>query len=180
MTLFAALLVMMLASVSEAQGICQVETSAIVPLPPRSPAVRVAVTCPDALSLTGGGQSCGIPPGTVGLNLSANAYPDSTSQWICSWSNESSQKAYCKCDAICCALTGDTPLPPSGCAHSLCEQGPPLGLGCDACVEQICACDPYCCEKGWDSYCVFEAQEICNLPCAATGACLPVCQCPAD
>jgi hypothetical protein len=40
-----------------------------------------------------------------------------------------------------------------------------LVLGCDPCVDQICAVDPYCCNTGWDNACVGEVTSICNLVC---------------
>jgi len=59
------------------------------------------------------------------------------------------------------------PPPPSQCAHDKCIAGGKLTSGCDACVTQICAADPYCCSTQWDSQCVSEVNSICGLSCAA-------------
>jgi hypothetical protein len=51
------------------------------------------------------------------------------------------------------------------CAHPVCAAGGPLTSGCDACVTQLCAADPYCCASEWDATCVTEVTSICGKPC---------------
>ncbi|NUQ74700.1 MAG: matrixin family metalloprotease [Polyangiaceae bacterium] len=62
------------------------------------------------------------------------------------------------------------PPPPAQCAHDKCISGSALTSGCDACVTQICAADPYCCSTSWDSQCVQEVNSICGLSCGAQPA----------
>jgi len=71
------------------------------------------------------------------------------------------------------------------CAHGLCFEGPPLDPTCSECVADVCAVDSFCCEFGWDSLCVQEAQDICGIACTTcgNGACEPgetPETCPAD
>ncbi|MBX3126803.1 MAG: hypothetical protein KF718_08790 [Polyangiaceae bacterium] len=49
-----------------------------------------------------------------------------------------------------------------GCSHDKCVTGAPLVSGCEACVTQICAVDPFCCNTSWDSICVGEVRTVCN------------------
>jgi len=51
------------------------------------------------------------------------------------------------------------------CSHDKCVIGPPQSIGCDPCVDLICAADAYCCEVEWDSICVSEVSSICGLTC---------------
>jgi hypothetical protein len=57
----------------------------------------------------------------------------------------------------------------SSCEHALCDVGGPLDPGCDTCAATVCAQDPFCCESGWDSLCVIEAQDFCGLTCDSCG-----------
>jgi len=59
-------------------------------------------------------------------------------------------------------------MDPGSCAHDKCEQGDPLDPTCDACVDSICADDPYCCDSGggaWDALCVGSVASICGETC---------------
>ena len=59
-----------------------------------------------------------------------------------------------------------TPPGPSGsCTHDKCSAGGKLVSGCDPCVTQICAADPYCCNTKWDTQCVNEVSSICSQTC---------------
>ena len=53
----------------------------------------------------------------------------------------------------------------SSCAHPICATGSALTTGCDACVTQLCAKDPYCCGVEWDATCVGEVGSICGQSC---------------
>lgn len=59
------------------------------------------------------------------------------------------------------------------CAHDKCVTGTNLASGCEPCVTQICAVDPYCCSTSWDSLCVSRVRTTCNsLKCdEAKGTC---------
>jgi len=72
--------------------------------------------------------------------------------------------------------------PGSGCAHSPCEVGDPLAQGCEACVDTVCAEDPYCCSDYWDNQCIAEADQLCGTDCCGNGDCEgQTCDaCPAD
>jgi hypothetical protein len=56
------------------------------------------------------------------------------------------------------------------CSHGICSTGGPLVAGCDGCVTQICAADPFCCSTSWDNTCVGETQSVCG-----TGSCAVSC-----
>jgi hypothetical protein len=56
---------------------------------------------------------------------------------------------------------------PNGCncPHDECTEGAALDEGCSACVEDICAQDPFCCQTAWDGLCVSEVSTICGNTC---------------
>ncbi len=64
-----------------------------------------------------------------------------------------------------CAQTSDA-VPPSGkCDHDTCTTGTALGLQCElpsTCVADVCAKDPYCCIKEWDSQCKADVDLYCK------------------
>jgi hypothetical protein len=64
------------------------------------------------------------------------------------------------------ACTGASPITQA----NACSQGEPLPLGCDACVNAVCAEDPYCCATFWDAVCVAEVASLCADPCPTTCA----------
>jgi len=45
--------------------------------------------------------------------------------------------------------------------------------GCDdtTCQSTVCAIDSFCCNTGWDSTCVAEAQDLCSPLCGTTNSC---------
>ncbi len=51
------------------------------------------------------------------------------------------------------------------CAHPICMTGVALVNGCDPCVTQICAVDPFCCNTSWDGICVGEVGSVCGIAC---------------
>ena len=51
------------------------------------------------------------------------------------------------------------------CGHGLCATGLKLIAGCHACVDVICAVDPWCCTVDWDSICVGRVASNCWLTC---------------
>lgn len=93
----------------------------------------------------------------------------------------------CAADPYCCSTEWDAtcvgevasfcqksctaPPPPTGdggastCAHPVCAAGGALTSGCDPCVTQLCAQDPYCCAAEWDATCVSEVTSICGQTC---------------
>ena len=87
--------------------------------------------------------------------------------------------AFCPDDCGACVCGDDTCSPgecatceedcPGGCVcpHDTCTTGDLLDPGCDPCVGEVCAVDPYCCEIGWDAICVGEAESICGKDCPA-------------
>jgi ADYC domain-containing protein/HYR domain-containing protein/PA14 domain-containing protein len=69
---------------------------------------------------------------------------------------------------------------PPGCGHDLCEYGDKLDLGCNWCVDKICAAnvDSYCCNGGylsyysfepvWDAKCISEVNQHCGAGMCST------------
>src|SRR5262249_3108027 len=51
------------------------------------------------------------------------------------------------------------------CSHDKCTTGNALVSGCDPCVTQICAADPFCCMNSWDGICVGEVASVCGITC---------------
>jgi hypothetical protein len=62
-----------------------------------------------------------------------------------------------------CAQTNEE-VPATGpCDHDVCETGGPLGVQCHLpCVAQVCAKDPYCCIKEWDTQCKIDVDLYCT------------------
>ena len=59
-----------------------------------------------------------------------------------------------------------------------CSAGGTRDEACSPCIEEVCACDPFCCENSWDAFCVHTAQELCEKDCGSTSRCLAACPCP--
>ncbi|MBI4703298.1 MAG: lamin tail domain-containing protein [Deltaproteobacteria bacterium] len=57
----------------------------------------------------------------------------------------------------------------SGCTHDVCDPGPALAPGCNSCTSAVCAEDPYCCQKEWDSMCIDEVLQYCGKDCGGGG-----------
>ncbi len=50
-----------------------------------------------------------------------------------------------------------------GCPFGLCTSpGMPQVNGCNPCVSQVCAVDPFCCNNSWDGICVGEVETVCG------------------
>jgi hypothetical protein len=58
---------------------------------------------------------------------------------------------------------------PGTCDHDACSAGVKLAKGCSACVDAVCAVDPYCCDNDWDQQCINEAVQFCACDCGGTG-----------
>jgi hypothetical protein len=81
----------------------------------------------------------------------------------------------CGADPFCCSVFWDRICVQEseglcgevcqGCSHDFCVAGEPLAGDCDPCATSVCAADPYCCTTGWDSRCVQESADTCNLTC---------------
>lgn len=178
MTPLLILILLLAPATAMAQGIeCRVIQSDVLIQPNET--VTTSVSCPAGLVLTGGGAQCGIFPLVTGLNTAAMMYPEGDpASWTCQWRNWQNERASCLCDAICCTMSaGPEPLP-LVCSHDECLVGDALEVGCDACVDTVCACDSYCCETNWDTFCVHEAQQLCGKTCNSTNSCLAACGCP--
>lgn len=140
-----------------------------------------AVTCEPGLVLTGGGQSCQDAALST-VHLPSNTTPAGPN-WVCSWENDTLENADCRCHAVCCTMTADVAVP-LVCDHDECLVGPALDAGppeqdlaCSECVAEVCDCDPYCCTTNWDTFCIHEAQELCDKPCDSTATCISECAC---
>ena len=51
------------------------------------------------------------------------------------------------------------------CDHDVCEIGASLDKSCGSCAETVCEQDPFCCEVGWNRFCVEKAERLCNRTC---------------
>ena len=162
---------------------CRITSVTSGPIQPGDRQVAVDVACDGGLVLTGGGSTCGLDPATTGVAILSNTYPEGTpSEWYCTWDNQTLLTVNCSCDAVCCTMTPDTGPPAVICEHDECLQGVALDAGppaCSECVEAVCACDAYCCENQWDSYCAHEAQNLCGKTCNSTAVCIDACNCGA-
>ena len=159
---------------------CRVQSETSGPIAPGDRQVAIDVACAGGLVLTGGGESCGLDPETIGVDVISTSYPQGDpTEWYCSWENQTLLTVNCSCDAICCTMTPPGPQAPVVCDHDECLQGIALDAGCSTCVDTVCACDSFCCDNQWDSYCVHEAQQLCGLTCNSTATCLAECGCPA-
>ncbi|WP_437321325.1 hypothetical protein [Sorangium sp. So ce385] len=92
--------------------------------------------------------------------------------------------AVCAADPYCCDNAWDARCVDQaasacglscGCSHDVCDTGVALDAGCDWCVSEVCAQDPYCCNNAWDDRCVGTANNVCGLTCSfdARAAALP-------
>lgn len=52
------------------------------------------------------------------------------------------------------------------CGHDRCSAGGALVEGCDPCVAEICASQPFCCATAWDTGCVAAMESMCGITCA--------------
>ena len=50
-------------------------------------------------------------------------------------------------------------------SHGMCNTGPALLPGMDACVANICSADPHCCTDSWDNSCVAQVTSVCGHSC---------------
>jgi hypothetical protein len=91
----------------------------------------------------------------------------------------------CDAEPLCCVLEWD--LACQNLAFELCglEQpsdccgflGPGVVCSDPACVEVVCAADPFCCDTSWDTLCGFEAQELCGALCCCSDK-ITICHIP--
>jgi hypothetical protein len=51
---------------------------------------------------------------------------------------------------------------PAPCLHGPLREGGALVVGCDPCVDEVTAFDPFCAEWAWDWVCVDEAAALCS------------------
>jgi hypothetical protein len=58
-------------------------------------------------------------------------------------------------------------------SHGTCSQGPALASTMDACVANVCAADPHCCQTWWDGACVAKVTSICGRSCADDSCSIP-------
>ena len=132
-----------------------------------------------------GGENLIIPHETFPEDIDPNTQVPH--KWFCKWDNQSDELADCQCDAICCrtcvfsasevgiigvGVCGDgidndcdglVDARDGGCVaaplcHDPCETGVKCAIGDSACVDAVCACDPWCCTNHWDAFCVHAAE----------------------
>jgi hypothetical protein len=68
--------------------------------------------------------------------------------------------------SLCVSLASDKIS--CACGHSYCNVGSPLDLNCDPCVAAVCSYAPSCCTSAWDSNCITQAHQYCNIPLGAS------------
>ena len=61
-----------------------------------------------------------------------------------------------------CWLSWPAPAEAQTCEHDICEFGPGMVSGCDPCVTEVCAVDPFCCQFDWDDSCVEKVMTVCE------------------
>jgi hypothetical protein len=92
---------------------------------------------------------------------------------------DSCASSVCAADPYCCSTAWDDRCVQAaaqgcgltcGCAHEICSEGGPLAPGCNACVETICAADPYCCSTAWDERCIAAANDGCGATCPVSSS----------
>lgn len=126
----------------------------------------------DALCVQGANSLCGLecfscPPSDHGC--CATGGPGCTDLFCCD--------VVCSVDPFCCDVAWDAicvseaaqfcglvcvPCPPS--AHDCCTTG---AAGCSdvGCCDQVCAVAAHCCTAEWDTFCVWQADQLCEQSC---------------
>jgi hypothetical protein len=120
-------------------------------------------TCNSSGTCTGGGGTCAHPICSTGVDLQSGCDPCATQ--ICAVDSYCCTTAW---DSICVGEVSSVCHQSCGggtCAHKECSTGVKLKNGCDTCVGEICAQDPFCCNTRWDSLCVSEVSSICGESC---------------
>lgn len=129
----------------------------------------VCVPCPGLLN------DCGIGGGGGGGSGNCDHGPDQEGGPL-DPSCGSCEETVCAVDSYCCDPEGAwdgicvdeaADLCSSDC-HDECTIGEAMEESCSACVADVCANDPYCCDLAqgsWDSYCVDEVDDYCASPC---------------
>ena len=129
--------------------------------------------CPDAYNGTGEG-ACAV----YEVALAADCGPCVAA--VCA------NDGYCcetQWDNVCVGEVDQYCTTPCGgvsdCASDICTNTalPAQQPGCGACVEAVCAADPFCCNGdsgNWDSYCVDAANTLtaCEAVCGGGGGCI--------
>jgi hypothetical protein len=119
----------------------------------------------------GCGGSCGTCPSGESCNSSGQCVSSCTPN--CSGKQCGSDGCGGSCGTCgsgqTCNSSGQCVSSGGSCSHSDCSTGKALKSGCNACVTNICASDPYCCRVRWDSICVGEVGSICGQSCGGGG-----------
>ncbi len=123
-------------------GVCNNNVCAAECLPDGSFCVSPDACCSDVCN----GNVCGLP-----------CVPDG---------------GFCNSPGECCGNQCNNGVcgPGGDCSHDECTLGGPLLESCTPCTAEVCAVDPFCCQQGWDSICVDEAEDLCGITC---GPCTP-------
>jgi hypothetical protein len=152
-------------------GSCDGATTAVRCITPPEGGYRITTT--DCSQL---GQMCGFDEsGAIGCvddpcaGLPAEGLCDGDVATRCTHPNEGERRVVSTdCSALggtCGIQNGEVACISVGCAHEVCDQGTTLTPECSTCAASICAVDPFCCETGWDAFCVGEVQSVCNETC---------------
>jgi hypothetical protein len=150
------------------------------------PAVLIGACSPDLQYF--GQDGAGGGGGDTSSSSASNASSNNASSSSTTNASSSSSGMGPSCgDTVCQA--GETfencpqdcpPSPP--CEHDVCETGDALMLGCDPCVDTVCAEDGFCCSDSWDGQCIGAAENLCAAGCCGNGICAgeDCDSCPAD
>lgn len=123
---------------------------------------EVGLTCEDgdfAFGVEDAVAYCNALPGALQDTLKYYGGPDTSAAAFCFTYTHSPARrtvSYFGCCAAPAAPPGAT------CAHDVCEAGEALSEGCNSCVTDICAVDPFCCETAWDGICIDEVYLVCG------------------
>lgn len=131
-------------------------------------AAMVPASCPVTLAnavLAVNAQTClqssvtgCVPPGNYWIIVAPGTFPTpgQTSSIACSTDPKYSLEL--ECSQVSC---GNTCSPTAGSCFE-----PHATPGCDTaqCCSAVCNVDPFCCSTAWDSDCVSQAGQLCNVP----------------
>jgi hypothetical protein len=115
---------------------------------------------------TGWGTPNGAAINGSGTSSSSSSSSSSTSSSSSSSGSSSSSSSSSSSTSTSSSSSSSSSSSGGGtCAHNICSTGTRLKATCNACADDICTQDSYCCRVKWDSICVQEVGTICGETC---------------